>query len=156
MLWKLNRSIGIYRMATLHKITMQSVGYRYHESHRESPSSRSVFKGPLLKCRDVKNPHHPARLITLYWLCGSRDKEKREGACRHTVGNRATQLKSFTTRVELQAFPELCYLSGTPFTHTQEHKKGKKQYLKTMLWVDVANPFASGFFHGPRESLLNT
>ena len=108
----------------------------------ESPSSRSVFRSPLRKCIEEKNPHRPARPRTFSQLHGSRDKEKREGACRHGAGDPATRLKSLTARLDLEASPESCYLSGTPFTHTM----GKKQYLNTMLSVNVANPFVSGCF----------
>lgn len=40
-----------------------------------------------------------------------------------TAGKPTTQLKSFTIRLELKAFPELCYLGSTPFTQAWRHKK---------------------------------
>lgn len=92
----------------------------------ESPSSRSVSKSPLRKWIQEKNPHNPARPITFFWLRGSGDKQKREGACRHAAGVPATQLKSLTSRLDLEASPKQCYLSGTPFTHTRGHHTGKR------------------------------
>lgn len=86
------------------------------ESHR----SCSVFKNLLLNCGNEKNPHHPTLLRTFYWLSSSRERE----------AWRSWKLS----------------LNCSPFTHAQRYKKSKKQNLKTILLVNIANPFVSGFF----------
>lgn len=92
----------------------------------ESPSCCSVFKSLRLNCMDEKNPHHLTLLITFYWLHSSRDKQKLREAWRHTAGEPTTQPKSVTLNLQLETFPELCYLGSTLFTNGLEAQQGEK------------------------------